>query len=219
MSEMADIAAQALNPSSGMDIKALLRSSRRAESTVPICLRGDLVAEFETLERQLAERAVVEAAKPKDTRLNTPSDTGAQGIAERMLAVQQQMMDATVTFRLRALLPSKFSELQAEHPPRKGEDGSVLEADSGLNFNVATFWPALVRESVISPVLDDEDWAMLLGTAEPGEGETPEDVQARGLNDGQWDDLVKAAWTLNRKKVDIPFSRAASRILASSAPE
>jgi len=46
---------------------------------------------------------------------------------------------------------------------------------------------------------DDEDWAAL----------------DQSLTSRQFDDLSDAAWSLNRREVDVPFSRAASRILRS----
>ena len=57
---------------------------------------------------------------------------------------------------------------------------------------------------------------MLMGRATPTEDDP--DADQRGLSDGQFDSLGAAAWMLNRREVDIPFSRAASRILTSSEP-
>jgi hypothetical protein len=195
-----------------IDIEALIRASRRAERTVPICLRGDLVAEFEDLERQLEDD--VNRATPLDKRLGqTPP---GHATAEKMLALREQMGASTVVFRLRALAPSRWAELRAEHPPRKAEDGSELDADS-LGINIETFFKPLVRESVVYPVLTDTAWSMLLGE----EDDDPDDPDAgtRGLSNRQFEDLSGAAWVLNRAEVSIPFSRAASRILASLEPE
>lgn len=207
-------AANGLGPD--VDIKALLRSSRRAERSVPVCLRGDLVAEFEELDRKLAAAAAAAAAKPNDSRLNTKSVTEAHRIAEQMLALQEQMRHFTVDFRLRALAPKRWAELTAEHPPRKGDDGKVHEQDS-TGVNMATFFEPLLRESIVYPTLDDEAWDLLMGRAEPTE-EDP-DADKRGLTDAQVDTLSGPAWALNRRTVDVPFSSAASRILRTSGSE
>lgn len=185
-----------------VDIKALIASSRRAERTVPVCLRGDLQAEFEDLERALAELNAARA--PADTRLS--GHRPGRDIAEAIEALREAMRSATVVFRLRALSPRAWDDLVAAHPPRKTEDGGVDPRDySGVN--VDTFFPPLVRACVIYPGLDDQDWETLLGDGE------------HGLSNRQFDELAGAAWTVNKGSVDVPFSRAASRLIQGSEPE
>ena len=211
---MAAATAAALGNGKGPDVdfEALVRSSRRPERTVPICLRGDLVAEFEDLDRQLAD----ELAKPSATDKRLGQRPAGQATAEAILALREQMAASTVVFRLRALAPKRWGELRAEHPPRKGDDGDVLDAD-GMGVNTDTMFKPLVRESVIYPELSDKAWAMLLAEEEPD----PDDPDAgkRGLSNRQFEDLVGAAWSLNRGAVDIPFSRTASRVMQNSLPE
>lgn len=199
-----------------VDIKALLRSSRRAERSVPVCLRGDLVAEFEELDRKLGEAAARSAAQPNDKRLGSSSVTDAQRLAQQMVALQEQMRESTVDFRLRALTPTRWADLTAEHPPRKGDDGKVLDQDA-TGINMATFFEPLVRESLVTPVLDAEAWDLLMGRATPTEDDP--DADQHGLSDAQFDALSSAAWSLNRRVVDVPFSSAASRILRNSGSE
>jgi hypothetical protein len=133
-----------------------------------------------------------------------------------MAALQVQMRDSTVPFVLRALRPSRWAGLQTEHPPRKGDDGKMLPEDM-MGVNSQTFFVPLIRESVISPVLDDDDWVGLLG--QTAEGHDLVDDEGGGLSDAQLDALGGAAWRLNRSAVDIPFSRAASAILRSIGVE
>lgn len=195
---MSTDAAPALTTGNGkapdVDVKALIRGSRRPERTVPLCLRGDLVAVHEGLERDLAEVIV----GPQDDRL-TGANVKAKRIGAQIEKLEKQMRDSTLVLRLRALSPSRWAELTAEHPPRKADDGTVNDRDV-IGVNSSTFFDALIRESVVEPVLDDEDWDLLLG-----EGE-------HGLTEGQHDTLSGAAWTLNKRDVDVPFSRAASRL-------
>jgi hypothetical protein len=77
------------------DIKSMLNGARLPERTVPICLRGDLVAEHEELERQLEE-----ANRRASDSL---AGNGAGELADRIEALQEEMRAATVTFRVRAL--------------------------------------------------------------------------------------------------------------------
>jgi hypothetical protein len=65
---------------------------------------------------------------------------------------------------LSALPFMKWQEILAEHPPR---DGNAI--DEGWGFSYATFWPALIRESVTDPVMDDEDWDLFFETLTQGD--------------------------------------------------
>lgn len=179
------------------DIKERIKAARLPERTVQLCLRGDLQAEFEDLERQLEEA------------LRVPADAlegdASVPLAERIEALRQQMLDETVTFRLRAMTRSAWRAFVAEHPPRKDpETGDIDERDQVLLLNVETFYPDLIRRSVFDPELDDSEWALLLDEA---------------LTDRQFGVLADAAWGLNRRDIDIPFSSAASRMTRNSATE
>jgi hypothetical protein len=173
----------------------LLDQGKRLEKRVPICTRGDLVAEFERLEDALAQQ--IEADKTADSL-----DKGAQArqLAEQIEALREQMRGATIWFTLRALHKDRFRQLIDEHPPRKDEDGEVLAADrSGVNE--ATFWTPLVRECTVVPAMTPARWGKLDAI----------------LSNRQFQALTNAAWNVNRDDVDVPFSRAASRLMRGSA--
>lgn len=166
----------------------LLAQARPAESTVRLCLRGDLVAEFEEMERQLA--AV--QAKPA----NSLAGSGAQGIAEQIEALRSQMDDFSATFRLRALTRRAYQKLTAAHPARRGPDGAILPEDAeGLNSETWGF--ALIRACLIDPEISDEQYVRLVDEV---------------LSDRQYEQLYIAALRLCRGDVDIPFSVAASQL-------
>ena len=179
------------------EFKTLLTAARLPERTVPICLRGDLVAEFEGLERQLDEALRVPS--------NSAEGDGAGPIAERMEHLRKEMREHTYQFRLRAMTRPRWHEFIGEHPPRKAEDSDEIDARDRLRgVNIETFFPALVRESVVDPVLDPAEWTLLLDQA---------------LTDRQFDELANAAWALNRGEVDIPFSPVASRMTRDTGTE
>lgn len=194
------------------DFKAIIRGAKLPETTVPVCLHADLVAEFERAERELtdARRA------PSDSL----AGSGMQEIAQRIENLRGEMADHTIEFRLRAMSRPRWKALLVRHPPRKDpESGAVDERDKNVLVNMSTYFVALVRESVVEPALDDEDWRILLGDDEDerarreAAGELVEDGK---LTDRQFDELSNAAWGLNREEVDVPFSPAASRILHSA---
>lgn len=174
-------------------IKEKLKAAKRPETTVQVCLRGDLQAEFEQAERELADAE----RKPADSL----AGTGSRAIAERIEALREQMREHTVEFRFRAKSRHEWRVLIDAHPPRRDDDGAFLEEDRYIGVNTATFFEVCIRECLAEPVLDDDDWATL----------------DANLSDRQYDSLFNAAWNINRGEVGVPFSRAASRILSSAS--
>jgi hypothetical protein len=172
-----------------------LRTMGVAETEFRLCLQPQLVAEHERLVEDLAR-----LADTPDGRLNSGGQR--RRLAEQIRQLEESMAGDAIVLKLRSL-GMRYGRLVADHPPRKAADGTVDERDR-LGFNVQTFPGALIRASVCEPAFDDEDWEILLGD----DGK---------LSDRQYDDLFQAAWSLNRRDVDVPFSLLASQILASES--
>jgi len=192
-------------------IKDKIKAASLPERTVSVCLNGALVGEFEAADRQLQEAL----RRPGSDSLDGGSDT--RELAQRTEDLRQRMLDGSVDLRLRAMGRTRWRKFIASHPPRQDDDGVVDQRDRNIGINVDTFYPALIRASVVGPELDDEDWLGLLGGVRKGEDGEDEEVEGT-FTSRQFDELASAAWDLNRDTVDVPFSRAASRIL-NSAPE
>lgn len=174
------------------DVKALLASARLAERSVDLCLRGDLVAQAQELQRQLIDAEALE-------KVHGSIDGGPTvPLAQAIEVLREEMKDHTLTVRLRAVPRRQWTALLAQHPPREGND-----RDARLGLNEETFFDAAIRACVYEPELDEQDWAGL----------------DAALNDGQWQTLANAAWAVNARDVDVPFSARASRILATSEHE
>lgn len=172
------------------DTKAWLSTGKRAESHIPVCIRGDLFGDIQELDRQLRELK-------KATGVTLAEQAEPRRLAERIEALRQQMAEATRVFKIQALGKRGWSELTAAHPPRPDN-----ELDAKAEVNSATFYEALLKKSVIEPELDAEDWDNLRIL----------------LTDGQWKELQNTAVGLNLDKVSIPFSSAASATLRPSEP-
>jgi hypothetical protein len=162
-------------------IKDKLKAARRAERVVPVCLRGDLAAEFTE-------------ARSQFDQLPEEDDSLAAGgkrreLRERMEQIRGEMAESTVDFRLRALPRTRWSELIAKYPPREGVAG-----DKRMGVNEDEFSAALIREGLVEPELDEDDWAAL----------------EESLSFAQWVDLGAAAWALNQSTVNVPFLPPAS---------
>jgi len=185
-----------------------LKGAKLPERSVPVCLRGDLVAEWEQAERDL-ERAQKQPDHSKE-------GVGVGALVERIEALQAEMSEHTEKFRLRALPRHKFRKLVIAHPPRKDGDEEIRREDNQLGLNRETFFPELIKASVVEPELDEDDWRELLGDtdevrAELEAGGRADEIREGVLTDRQFGNLEDVAWFLNRADgIDVPFSRAAS---------
>lgn len=166
-------------------------------TTVPICLRGDLVAEIERLDREL----IAASGGP-----STGLEDGAhlRDLAERIETLRAEMAadDANHVFVLRAIPTREYRALKALHPPRLDDTGQVIAEDRITGANIDTIAEPLLRACCVDPVLDDATWRAV----EPV------------LSDGQYDDLVNASLLVNQGTVSVPFSRAAFRVMRSTEP-
>lgn len=176
------------------DFAKLLAGAKLPECTVAICLRGDLNAEHESLDRQLG--------KLIDTPVTKFGGDGRGELQQRIRDLEAEMEASTAEFRLRALPRREWRELVAKHQPRI-EDGKVNETDAALGINTETFFEPMVRRCLVDPEVDDEQWFQL----------------TEALTSRQFDTLWDASWSLNRRDVDVPFSFAAWRQNQPSLPE
>lgn len=174
-----------------MDITTALAEAKRPERVVPVCFRGDLLAELADAERQLAD------AEREATIEPSLADAGRKReLAEQIEAVRAHMADASVPFRLRAMSRQEWTKLLRDAPPEPTPNAVQL----GLGDT--QFFTTLVRRSVVDPVLNAAQWDQLLDET---------------LTSAQFDSLAEAAWELNRGEVSVPFSRSALRALTSTA--
>lgn len=178
------------------DALELIRSAKLPERIVHLCLRGDLAAEHERLSAELS-------AAQRSNTTSLAGNSHAARLAEDIRALEELMAESTVAFRLRALPRRQWAQLVAAHPPRRDEGGRVVDTDAS-GVNIDEFMADALRRCVVDPVLADEDWTSLVDEC---------------LTDAQYTQLSDAAWALNRREVDVPFSLAASRILRASVPE
>jgi hypothetical protein len=175
----------------------LLAQAKPAERTIRLCLRGDLVAQFEELDRRRAE---LEGKADEGSLAGSP----AVAVARQMEQLQAEMRDSTYPFRVRALSRRAYQALVAAHPPRRDAEGAILPEDVENDLNTATFWEPLIRACLVDPVLDDAEWEHLA-----------DDV----LSDRQFELLAIGAYVVSRGDVDIPFSFGASQTLKNSGSD
>lgn len=170
-------------------IADIIGSIKRPEKTVPICLAGDLQAEFEDLERDLA---VARETPAHGGTLAGSANPLATQIAQQIVELRERMRQHTTVFRFRGLSSKGYSDLVAEHAPSDESKGDDVDWKS--------FTPALVAACAQAPEMT---------VAEAGQ-------LADALTQAQWDALAVAAFSVNKRDVDVPFSYAASAVLQNS---
>ena len=142
-----------MSEAGGLDVEALIAGVRRPERTVPICLRGDLLAAWDDLSRQLEARA----GTPVTSLADAPA---GRDIAEHMTALAAQIAASERVVRLRGLSDRALSDLTAQHPPRTGRDEM---------WDPTTFPPALLAACAVDPVMTGEQAGRLLETVTRGD--------------------------------------------------
>ncbi|HEY5834978.1 hypothetical protein [Streptomyces sp.] len=167
------------------DIEAILKQAKPRETTVPVYMAGDLVAEIERLERQLAEAGA--GAWKADSLADT---NPTRAIAEKIEAVREKLKKSEVEFRFRALPDDQWSDLLAAHPPKDSEQHL---------FNPDTFPRALIAACAVDPIMEVEQVDRLFGV----------------LNQAQRNALFDGAYGVNTEGTSVPFSVSASAILGA----
>ena len=169
----------------------LLKGAKLPEASHPVCLRADLVADFEAAEREL------EALRKKPNHGASLEGDGTGRLVRRIEELQQEMEGAQITFRLRALPKSKWRQLVAAYPPRRDpETNDPIPEDVQIGVNREEFLDALLKVSIVEPEISEEQWPDFLNK----------------VTDRQYSDLCDEAWFLNRGEVSVPFSRAVSQL-------
>lgn len=176
------------------NIEAILKRAKPRETTVPIYMAGDLVAELERLERQLAE-----AGDQSWDHGQGPSLAGAdptRAVAEKIAATRSKLKASEVEFRFRALpdwsdeeAVTTWSNLLAAHPPKNENE----------IFNADTFPRALIVACCVDPVMSPEQVDKLTAV----------------LNQAQRNSLFDGAYSVNTEGTQVPFSVNASAILGA----
>lgn len=172
------------------NIDDIIAGAKLPERTLPLCLRGDLQAEFEDAERQLRQAELAEGDA-------LAAGGAAREIAERIEAVRREMAEHTTVFRLRGLGAEPYSDLLAEHRPTEAQQRD------GHELNLDTFPAALVAACAVDPAMTVEQAKRL----------------SQVITHRQWEDLFNTALACNRQAVDVPFSLSASAIRAATAPK
>jgi len=154
--------------------------------TVELCLAGELQAEWEELDRK---RTRLLQASPGDSLIGGAGSEELRKVEKRMEDLRKRMEKATVTFKIRGLPKRRWSDLCAQHPPRK-ED-----TEAGRDYNAETLPVAALAECCVEPKMTREQAERLIDEV---------------LTQAQWDELWFAVLRANNFKIDVPKSVSSS---------
>lgn len=165
------------------DVDALLDAATLPERTVDLCLRGDLHADYQDAEaRYYAAQMHAEPSLGGEATEVTEIRAELEGLTE-------QMRDATLTLRFRAVSKERFDLILVAHPPR--EDN---KDDQAAGFDQDGVNESMIKACCVEPELTAERWDKLRGA----------------ITSQQYNELIGAVNQLNFAPVDIPFLFAAS---------
>jgi hypothetical protein len=171
------------------DIDDFLAGYQLPEDEVPICMRTDLQARFEQLQREL------DAARRQPVSDTLDGDGGStRQIATQIEELRTEMQSHVRVFLLRGLHHKAWSDLLGKHKPRK--------EDYPADHNRETFPAAALAECAIKPKMSAEKAGALIDK----------------LTLGQWNELWSTVLELNRGSGAVPFSEQASAVLRNTRP-
>lgn len=181
-----------------------LAAAERTQDSMIVYLPGPLRAQWKTVKEAYDRKKATTTA----TEMLVP-EPELKRLAAQLAEFEEQMAEKAITVTVQALRRVRtprtpkdeltWKELCEQHPPRKGKDGKPLPEDA-TGVNMETLPEELIRASIIGPDLTSEEW---------------DDLLYEYMTDAQYDELFGLCWRLNRHKVDVPFSFAASKTLKS----
>lgn len=138
------------------DISTLLEQASPRESTVRVCLAGDVAGELEALEQELGELG---EWQPTSMGQTNP----AYELQERIKEARRRVREASVEFKFKALGHRAYSNLIAAHPAPEG---------SKEPYDASTFLPALLAVCCVEPSLTPVQVDRLLDIVNDGTART-----------------------------------------------
>ncbi|WP_214322090.1 hypothetical protein [Nonomuraea sediminis] len=161
---------------------------RRPEKSVALCLAGDLQAQFEDLERELA------TARDRSAGTLAGGSAEATEIAQKIRALEAEMQEHTEVFRFKGLTRREYKDLVAEHPP------SSEDEEKGNDVDWETFGVGLIAACCVSHPMTYAEAGELV------------DI----LTAAQYGSLFQAAQAVNVHGLDVPKSFSAYAVLQGS---
>jgi len=168
-------------------IEDLLAKVKPATASVRVCLRGDLLGDLDLINDDLEQYDEWEPASMSDSDPRTE-------LRARKAELEDQMREASASFRFQSIGDKAWSDLLAAHPAREGKQDEE-------NWDATTFPAALIAASAVEPTMTV--------------------AQAEALLDGftlnQRNSIFQTAMSACMRGVSIPFMPPSSADPVSTA--
>jgi hypothetical protein len=179
-----------------VDIESIIDEAEPPESSVTLCLKGSLVAQYEALDAQLREAMKEQAAAEGGQSLAGTDTSRTDPLVAAMTVLREQMLAYERAFTFRAMPPLTFANLRSGMPAKTEEQ--TAEAFTAEYHS----WVCKV---------------IAAACADPQMSPEQADRLSQRLSDAQWRKLRDGAWLVNAEAQDVPFSAAVSVLTLASA--
>lgn len=169
-----------------LSLDEILNGRKRPQKSIPICLRLDVVAEIEELERQIQSG---KGNAADDLRMVSGEAETAE-LADRIRELEAVAHQYSIDLRVQALDRTEWPEKVAVYTETDDTGEKKLNLP-GLIEHVLSM-PGVI----VSPEMTTEQRTNLLS----------------GLSDGQWEKVMNDVFQLNRRTVDVGKSLTASLV-------
>lgn len=186
-------------PEAILSVKDKLKKAKPQRRSYRMNLRGDIVVQIQQLEQDLEVAREAEADSSAQPRLGGPDTRTSTQVAQRIKDLEAEMDDGWLDLTLEAVPWAKWRDFKMANPPV--EDDAT---DKNLDFHFAALTESdLLKECVVDPDLDAEDWGQVFAVCSPA------DIQEFALT----------CYLMHERTLDVPKSLRASAVLARSAAE
>lgn len=170
-----------------LPIDQILAGRKLPQTSIPLCLRLDVMSEIEELERQI--NALRSGVEDDDPRL-VGTETDAAALADRIRELEEVARQYTIDLRIQALEKKEWAAKVAQFTEEDDEGNAKL--DMGAVVEHVLTLPGVI----ISPEMSGSQ----------------RDQMIAGLSDGQWETVLKKVFDLNRRTVSVGKSLTASLV-------
>jgi hypothetical protein len=167
-----------------LSLDEILNGRKRAQKSIPICLRLDVMAEIEELERKITAS---KGNAVDDLRMVDDTDD-VPAMIDRIRELEDTARQYTVDLRIAAIDKKEWSAKVGEHTTTDDDGNSKLDI-AGLIEHVLS-----LPGTIVSPEMTADQRTTLIA----------------GLSDGQWEKVMNDVFNLNRRTVDVGKSLTAS---------
>jgi hypothetical protein len=154
-----------------IDLDAVLAKAKPKTVKVGVCLRGDLIALHDDLERQFAEGRRLDETENRHVQ--------APDLARKLKELEEQIDAEETVFEFKAIGQKAWTDLIEKHP------ASEDDQDKGYAWDPANFPKAALMASASNPTISAEQFDQLFAI----------------LNLGQWNKLFGGVLAANVKDV------------------